>query len=213
VLPESPGWARRGVHVTGYWYLADPTYQPPAALSAFLAGGAAPVCIGFGSMLHPRAAAIQRSFLSALRDAGQRAIILTGWDGWQAARAAFRDPAFYYLESAPHDWLLPRCKLAIHHGGAGTTAAALQAGVPQWILPFTADQPFWAERIHHIGAAAAPLKPNQVRPETVAARLHAALQDPNLRARAAQLGAAIRAEDGVSRAVEIITQHGAALKR
>jgi len=62
-----------------------------------------------------------------------------------------------YLESTPHDWLLPRCKLVIHHGGAGTTAAGLRAGIPNIVIPFMGDQPFWGERIHAIGAGPKPI--------------------------------------------------------
>ena len=208
VLPRAPEWEGSHVHVTGYLYLDEPDFQPSAELQGFLESGDAPVCIGFGSMIHPRAEIIQRTLLSILRREGQRAVILTGWDGWQEVRQEFQDSIFFYLESAPHAWLLPRCKLSIHHGGAGTTAAALRAGIPQWIIPFTADQPFWASRVHQAGVAARPLKPEQVQEETAAPILSGALQDAGLQARAAAMGEKIRAEDGVGRAVEVITRHG-----
>lgn len=207
ILPASPDWEAH-VHVTGYWFLDEPAYQPPEDLSRFLAGGSPPVCVGFGSMIHPRSTHIQRTLLAALQRESERAVILTGWDGWQPAREEFQNPDFFFLESAPHSWLLPRCKLAIHHGGSGTTAAALRAGVPQWIIPFTADQPFWARRAHQAGTAAAPLNPARVAENTVAPILQAALHSDRLRARAAALGEQIRAEDGVARAVEIIEQAG-----
>jgi UDP:flavonoid glycosyltransferase YjiC (YdhE family) len=47
----------------------------------------------------------------------------------------------FVAEALPHDWLFPRTAAAVHHGGAGTTAAALRAGVPSVVVPFMADQP------------------------------------------------------------------------
>ena len=62
-----------------------------------------------------------------------------------------------YLDAVPHDWLLPHCKMIIHHGGAGTTSAGLRAGIPNIVVPFTADQPFWGRRVHAIGAGPNPI--------------------------------------------------------
>jgi sterol 3beta-glucosyltransferase len=207
ILPPAPEWHNSHIHVTGYWVFEEDGYQPPAALSSFLAGGEPPVCVGFGSMIHPRSTIIQRTLLTALRSEKQRAIILTGWDGWESVRAELQGPDFLFIEGAPHAWLLPRCKLAIHHGGAGTTAAALRAGVPQWIIPFTADQPFWARRIHQIGAGPSPIKPEEISPGKLAPLLRAALETAGWRARAAEVGEKIRRENGVARAVEIISRH------
>ena len=51
--------------------------------------------------------------------------------------------AVYYVEDVPHSWLFPRCAAVVHHGGAGTTHAGLQAGKPSLIVPFGGDQEFW----------------------------------------------------------------------
>lgn len=55
------------------------------------------------------------------------------------------------VKAAPHQWLMPRCAAAIHHGGAGTTAASLRAGIPTIILPILLDQYFWADRVAAAG--------------------------------------------------------------
>jgi len=52
----------------------------------------------------------------------------------------------------PYDWLFKRSTAVIHHGGAGTTGKALRAGIPNIILPFTSDQPFWGRRVYKLGA-------------------------------------------------------------
>ncbi len=200
VCPEAD-W---GDHVqpTGFWFLDSPgSYQPPAGLEDFLAASPPPVCMGFGSMLHPLSRQLQRTLLDGLRQAGGRAVILTGWDGWQAAEPG---PDRLFLPGAPHDWLFPRCAAIIHHGGAGTTAAALRSGRPNLVLPLAVDQPFWARRIHESGASPAPLDPRTLTAAQVASAVRQALESDDIRQSAAALGAAIRSEAGVDKAVEVI---------
>ena len=57
----------------------------------------------------------------------------------------------------PHDWLFPKMRAVVHHGGAGTTGAGLRAGVPSIVVPFTMDQPFWASRVHALGVGPKPI--------------------------------------------------------
>ena len=203
VLPPGPEWTNR-VHVTGYFFLESPAdYQPPAELTRFLDAGPAPVCVTFGSMIHRDADRIAESILDAIRITGQRTIVLTGWDGWKG-RTSSDDVLF--LESAPHDWLLPRCASVIHHGGAGTTAAGLRAGIPNIVIPFAGDQMFWGKRVHAIGAGPRPIP---VRALTVA-RLASALTEVGesaLRNGAQATGRAIRSEDGVASAIRVVESH------
>jgi len=93
----------------------------------------------------------------------------------------------------------------VHHGGAGTTAAALRAGVPAFVVPFLGDQPFWGARVHALGVGPAPLPRKELTPSRLAAAL-ALMDEPDMRTRAAALGARIRAEDGVGTAVRILEQ-------
>jgi UDP:flavonoid glycosyltransferase YjiC (YdhE family) len=116
----------------------------------------------------------------------------------------------------PHSWLLPRVALAVHHAGAGTCAAALHAGCPQLLAPMNYDQGFWAARMVALGVApVAELKLLQTaacpRPALCAASLAAALAAalaPQLRARAAELAAALRREaDGAEYAAAFVAQY------
>ncbi|MFZ5856331.1 MAG: glycosyltransferase [Chloroflexota bacterium] len=200
VLPPAREWTNRA-RVTGYFFLDSPAdYQPPAALTRFLEAGTPPVCVTFGSMIHRDADRIAESILDAIRVTGQRAIILTGWDGWKG-NVATDDVLF--LESAPHDWLLPRCRAVVHHGGAGTTAAGLRAGIPNIVIPFAGDQMFWGKRVHAIGAGPRPINVK----ELSAARLTSALAEVEgdaLRDRARHIGRVIRIEDGVAEAIRVV---------
>jgi sterol 3beta-glucosyltransferase len=201
VIPASADWPAN-VSVTGYLFLHDEAYQPPEALSAFLAAGAPPICVSFGSMVNDRAEKTGRILLEAFARRNERAIILTGWGGWHAEPAPEN---ILYLDSAPHSWLLPRCKTFIHHGGAGTTAAGLRAGIPAIVVPHAADQPFWGRRVQALGVGPAPIPVKKL----TLARLLTALagaESPAVIAAAQALGSRIRAEDGVRAAVRLIEQ-------
>ena len=142
-------------------------------------------------MIHRASDRFEEVVLRAIRHTGQRAIILTGWGGWKG-----RDSSddVLYLESAPHDWLLPRCRAVIHHGGAGTTAAGLRAGIPNIVIPFGGDQAFWGKRVHAIGAGPRPITVRSLTTARLAQAL-AGVDDPALQKRARETGRAILDED------------------
>ncbi|KAF3435186.1 hypothetical protein FNV43_RR22273 [Rhamnella rubrinervis] len=77
----------------------------------------------------------------------------------------FKDRLFCFSGSISYNWLFTRCAAAVHHGGSGTTAAALHAGIPQVVCPFMLDQFYWAERMFWLGVAPEPIKRNNLVPE------------------------------------------------
>jgi sterol 3beta-glucosyltransferase len=137
--------------------------------------------------------------LESVRSAGVRAVLLSGWGGLRSLPEA--DDVFC-ADALPHDWLFPRVASVVHHGGAGTTGAALRAGVPAIVVPFTMDQPFWGARVAALGVGPEPIPRGRLTQERLAEALRRAVNDEAMRARAAELGAKIRAEDGVAAAVE-----------
>lgn len=202
VIPPSDDWPPH-VHVTG-WYFSDPNehYSPPAELEKFLESGGAPVCVSFGSMLNRDVENIDRVVRESLSRTANRGIILSGW-------SRVKNPSsdqVLYLEAAPHAWLLPRCKLIIHHGGAGTTSAGLRAGIPNIIVPFTADQPFWGRRVHAIGAGPRPIPVRKLSTEKLTQAILEAESDP-YQERARSTGRMIRSENGVRQAVDFIENY------
>jgi sterol 3beta-glucosyltransferase len=201
VVPRPSDWPPT-VTVTGYWFLEEAVdWQPPAELLHFLEEGPQPVFIGFGSMAGRDPERLGRTVLDALRDSGERGIIVTGWGG---TRLAGTPPGVFVLESAPYEWLLPRVKAVVHHGGAGTTAAGLRAGRPSVVCPFVADQPFWGARVAALGVGPEPIPQRKLTAGNLADAIRTAATDPAMRERAARLGERIRAEDGVGNAVAAI---------
>jgi UDP:flavonoid glycosyltransferase YjiC (YdhE family) len=139
--------------------------------------------------------------LQALEQTGQRAVMVSGWGGLISSNLP---TSVFLAESVPFDWLFPKIQAAIHHGGLGTTAAALSAGIPSVTIPFGLDQPFWARTLHQLGVAGKPLDPNRLTTALLVDTIGSVLNDQTMLQKAAQLGDRIRSEDGVETAVHII---------
>ncbi|MFJ4367445.1 glycosyltransferase [Streptomyces chartreusis] len=152
LVPRPSDW-REGLDVVGNWwpYLA-PDRRLPADVEEFLAAGARPVFVGFGSMAAGHGERLSELAVEALRSAGLRGIVQAG----SAGLAVDADDVLT-IGDLPHTLLFPRVAAAVHHAGAGTTAAALRAGAPSVPVPVTADQPFWAARLASIGAGTDPI--------------------------------------------------------
>jgi len=156
-VPRPKEW-RGGQHICECWFL-DPVkdYQPEQVLLDFLAAGPLPVCIGFGSLIDHEREEVNTIVIDALRETGQRGILLGGWGGLGSSDLP---DSILHKDAVPHDWLFPRVAAVVHHGGAGTTAAGLRAGVPGVVVPSFAGQFFWGWSVQQLGAGpkAIPLK-------------------------------------------------------
>lgn len=197
VVPKPPEWGPNR-HLTGYWSLpAAPDWSPPEDLLEFLDAGPVPVCIGFGSMSSADPKALTDLVVAAAARAGARVVLLSGWAGLEADRSE----DVYVTNEAPHDWLYPRTCAVVHHGGAGTTSAAILAGVPAIVVPFAVDQPFWGSRVQALGVGPRPIRRKALTVEALADALRQTLADTAMTQRAADLGRRVRAERGVQNAV------------
>ncbi len=200
VIPQPSDW--KNTQVTGYWFLDEAAdWTPPAALIEFLDGGTPPVYIGFGSMGSRKPAETADLVLAALERTGQRGILLSGWGGLSQANLP---DTVHMVESISHSWLFPRMAAVVHHGGAGTTAAGLRAGVPAIVIPFFGDQLFWGQQVAKLGVGTAPIPRKQLTVELLAQAIHRAVTDPVMIQRAARLGARIQGEAGITNAVRVI---------
>lgn len=183
----------REVVQTGAWILPD--HRPlPADLEAFLAAGAPPVYLGFGSMPMPVLREAARVAVEAIRAGGRRLLLSHGWA--ELALDGDRDDALA-IGDVNQQALFPRVAAVIHHGGAGTTTAAARAGAPQLVVPQIADQPYFARRVAALGIGVA--HHTVPAPETFPAALKAALA-PEVRARAAAVAPTIRGDGAAAAA-------------
>ena len=139
--------------------------------------------------------------LASLLKSGQRGLLLSGWGGIQQTDLP---DTVLKVDSAPHDWLLPKMAAVIHHGGAGTTAAALRSGRPSMAVPFFGDQPFWGDRIAMLGVGVRAVPRLQLSIDTLSESINALVNSESLKSNAKQLGDRISLEDGTKNAVNII---------
>lgn len=201
VVPGPKDWPD-SVEVVGYWWPPmSPGWRPSPALGDFLAAGPPPVFIGFGSMGVGVGEQLGDVVTEAVRRAGVRAVVQAGWADVSAA-----GDDVLLLADVPHEWLFPRVAAAVHHAGAGTTGASLRAGLPAVTVPFLADQPFWAERIHQLGAGPAPIPFAELTEDRLAAAIRAAVDHPRHRLRATELAGRLEREDGAAAVLARVEQ-------
>lgn len=182
--------------VTGFPVVeADGGIAGDAALNDWLGAGSAPVYAGFGSMPVTNPDATARMLREVCARRGVRLLL---------AGAGFRagiDGDVAVVAQVDHQAVLPRCSVAVHHGGAGTTAAALRAGVPSVICSVQADQPYWGRQLEKLGLGVAlPFA------RLTGERLEEALRraaEPETVLRAAAYGMRFR-DDGVARAAAVV---------
>lgn len=201
IVPPPADWSSR-VQVTGYWFLRETSsaWKPDINLTKFLQHGSAPVYVGFGSMSSHDEEDLTEIILSALHQCGLRAILATGWGGLNASQLS---DDMIMLDWVPHDWLFPRTAAIIHHGGAGTTASGFLCGIPQVIVPFFGDQPFWGQRVFELGVGPLPIPRRKLTTTRLVRALSKATSDPDMRARARAVQSSICHEDGVKTAVQM----------
>jgi vancomycin aglycone glucosyltransferase len=191
-VPATPG---RRMFQTGAWVLADRT-PLPAELEAFLDSGDSPVLVGFGSM--PAAGDVSRPLIGAARAIGRRILLSKGWAGLELIDDAADCLA---LGEVSHEVLFPRVAAVVHHGGAGTTAAAARAGIPQVVAPMFGDQFYWASRVAQLGIGTTTSH-SIMTEESLAGALQHVL-DPAVAARARAFAAQVRADGATIAAREL----------
>lgn len=206
VVAERPADYLENHRVTGFWSVpaglrsALGEAGQDADLESWLDEGPPPIFFGFGSMPVVDPARTLEDIAVAARETGVRALVGAGW-----SKLGVVDHTHVLVRSGfDHARVLPRCVAAVHHGGAGTTAASLTAGLPTWVCAVLADQPWWGARCSALGVGGwSHLRKTDADGFTDAIQT---LQRAEVRERAAAVGARLRAEDGLARAVELVEQ-------
>jgi sterol 3beta-glucosyltransferase len=191
IAPDLPPSTR----ITGAWLDHSPPPPLPDAIEAFLADGAPPIVVTFGSMSGADDPVLAQA-LRTILESGRRVVVQGG--------TAVASPGLLHVGAVDHRSLFPRASLVVHHGGAGTTHAACAAGVPSLVVPHVGDQRYWADRLHRLGVAPTPQPVAKLTAEGLASAALAAASDHALHERARLLGERVRQENGVSRSVALL---------
>lgn len=203
VIPYDNSWNKK-VSMSGFWFLEeDKNWKPSNELINFLEDGSPPIAINFGSIPLKKPYKIKEMLLEALIKTGTRGILISSWNGIDRCDS---NPCIFTVDSIPHSWLFPKCLGVLHHGGAGTTAAALKAGKPMIICPFSGDQPFWARRMKEIGVATSSLKERDMSVVAFTSRINELISNNALSNNAARIAIDINKEKGVENTIEFIEE-------
>lgn len=202
LLPRPSDWPTTA-HLTGDWPRPSlPTGEMDATVRDFVAGDAPFLYAGFGSMRGGDAATRAEAIVDGGRRAGLRVLLATGWGGLEPPQRCLGGDVLV-VSAVPHAAVLPHAAVAIHHGGAGTVHAATRAGTPSVLVPFLADQPFWARLLHRSGLTGPPLDRDRLTADGV----HAAIADAvDRRPVVDRVAERMRAENGPATAVAVITR-------
>jgi sterol 3beta-glucosyltransferase len=203
VLLERPRDWPAHVRQTGFWLTRPlPGAAVPAEVEQFLASGPAPVYVSFGSMRPGEGEKLLGEVMEAVRRDGRRALLGSGFG---AAADSVEGDDVIAAEELPHALVLPRVSAFVHHGGVGTTARGLTAGLPTLAVPFIYDQSFWGRRVAAIGAGPPPIPRERLTADRLVEAFRT-LESSEVRAAARHAGDRLRAEDGVGDAVRIIEE-------
>ncbi|KAI3336327.1 glycosyltransferase family 1 protein [Xylariaceae sp. AK1471] len=204
LVPKPDDWGHE-IDISGFVFLdLASSFKPPQGLVDFLDAGEQPIYIGFGSIVVDDADKFTEMIFEAVNRAGVRALVSKGWGGLGQDNLPEN---IYMLENTPHDWLFPRVRACVIHGGAGTTAIALKCSKPTMIVPFFGDQHFWGAMVANAGAGPEPVPYKQLSAEELAEGIKYCLTEEASNA-AMKLSQSIAAEgDGAHNAVVAFHRH------
>ncbi|MBF0119138.1 MAG: glycosyltransferase family 1 protein [Desulfobacterales bacterium] len=205
LVPIPSDWSE-DICVSGYWSLDQKEiWEPPESLENFLKAGEPPVYVGFGSILSSDPKYLTNVVVDALKQSGERGIVATGWGAMNEIEKS--TDSIYFIDSVPHEWLFPRMKAIVHHGGAGTTCTGLRYGKPTLACPMTTDHWFWANRICKLGVGPPYISQwpwKKMKACELSAAIKTLVTDKKMKTKAEELGNKLSKEDGISNAVDFI---------
>jgi sterol 3beta-glucosyltransferase len=172
------------------------------ALLSWLSEGDRPIYIGFGS----NGVGNQEKFLRVLTDlleqTNERVLFCTGWSVFDSLPSHKR---LFVTKYVNHETVLPRCKVGVFHGGAGTLGAMLRHNLPVVVVSFYTDQPTWGKVVERNGLGA-HIPVRKLTSEKLIAGIRA-VQSAEIVRCVAAMGERIRNEKGTERAVDEIERY------
>jgi len=211
-LLTQPADYPKDAHFTGLWTDDAPTQPLDQQITSFLAKNEKTLLLTFGSMPYKSKTDINIFIREILKHFGLNILIVKGWGLKDSV--IDEDDRILTIESAPFSTLFPRVDYVIHHGGAGTTACALTAGIPQLITPILhpfGDQYFWGKLIEHNEIGIEPMPLTKLTTKKLVSGLKTLLE-PRFAQHAKQMQSSIIQENGLAVATTIIANHYATHK-
>jgi sterol 3beta-glucosyltransferase len=206
VYPPNELWEDKN-KVIGYWFLDDfENYSPSWELKEFLEGGPPPVIVALGAMSFESSTEKNKLdiIVNSISKSGMRGII----QGFNRTMENYILPNnIIRVDSIPHSWLFRQGYCVIHHGGLGTTASALKAGVPAIVIPHVLDQYLWANKIYELNAGPKPVSCKDLTESNLIEVIDTLKRNYNeISSSVKAISEKINNEDGLTKTVEIIKE-------
>lgn len=186
--------------VCGYLDLPTELWPLPPEAEGFMHKGEPPVYFGFGSMQQFNSNDMETLFSEASRLAGIRAVIKTE----SPEKHGLVSGDICFLHSCNHELVFPSCSLIVHHGGSGTTHAAVQAGIPSLVVEHFGDQLIWGKELKRLGLAKHLLHIRNLTAKRLAKAVKESLSKPELMRNAADASIRMLSENGPKTAAGMI---------
>lgn len=197
-------------HFTGFWKPLEDKATRPVELAKFLGAGSPPVVLTMGSMVMFDPQQLADCFFNALALCGLRGIIVGGWS--EQHRGMHPSNRMVTVQEADYAWLFEHAACVVHHGGVGTVASVMRAGVPSVLLPQIPSQERWGAILLRENLCAGALDTATLEPAQLADALRRAVQDESLRQSAQQWKTKLDQDSGIAAAVDLIEAHWARLR-
>lgn len=196
--PRQPDWPER-LRIVGFPLYDEEGITPLSPeLDYWLGGGDPPIAFTPGSAMIQGGSFFMESTKACVH-LNRRGLLLTRHKD-QIPRDL--PPQVKHIDYAPFSTLLPRCAALVHHGGIGTTAQTLRAGIPQLIMPMSHDQFDNAERVKKLGAGD-EIKLNRYRAPEVVQRLQPLLISSKVRESCHQISAKFAGQNALEQAADL----------
>ena len=196
-----PDWPRQ-LRLVGFGRFDGVRLELPDDIRKFCEAGTPPIVFTLGTgMMH--AAEFFREAVAACESIRARGLLLTKYPDVIPNELP---PTIIHYPFAPFRELLPRCGAIVHHGGIGTTAAALEAGCPQLVMPLAWDQPDNGARIKKLGVGT--VLNSRYRKSLHLSRAVVELTTPETRDRCQRVSSLAKNQNGQELAVELIEEMG-----
>ena len=205
VYPADRFWEEKN-KVVGYWFSKDyMDYQPSVQLMDFIKEGPPPIIISLGAMAFESREEREKLdiLVNAVNNTEMRAIV----QGFNKTLENYVLPDnIISLESVPHGWLFRQAYCVIHHGGFGTTASTLTAGVPSIVIPHMLDQYMWANKIFELGAGPKWISSNKLCVESLTCTINDLKKNyQEISNNVQTLSKQMESENGLAKAVKLIS--------
>lgn len=207
IVPRPFDWNEKQI-ITGYWRISGGgqlvdlnSEQQFVHVQRFIERAPeSTIAVGLGSPGTKDMQSFVHILDQALKQADAQAI-LTIPQEWHKR---FISTRILPVEFILHEWLYQHVKVAVHHGGAGTTSASLHAGIPSIVLPLGVDQFFWGERVYQLGVGPKLIPQRNLNSNNLAKAIQRALSDESMHAKAKCISEGLSSENGVQAAVRVM---------